>query len=337
MSLVFGPGVGHLFLGRWKRAIAWSAIIIIAFALAPLPSFAMFGPLLWAIGARIGAAVDVGLLRVLPDQLPRLRVAIVAWIGMTIGLILFFVVVRTFYLEAFKIPASSGSPTLVIGDHIWVKKYNKDIVRGDIVVFTNPCRPNIDFVKRVVALEGDSVEIRCSQLYVNGKPVARRAIDGDCQYLDFTYASDSPYAETTHRKCSRFVETVGEKSYEVLEPPDLAEKIHQSSLGTGAISLPSDFPKEDEPPVCPNQHTRKDSGKIETSGDGSKTDCNLRRKYIVPANHFFVLGDNRPNSSDSRYWGSVPLQNIKGTAASIFWSVSPSDKQPRWDRIGNGL
>ncbi len=180
--------------------------------------------------------------------------------------------IRTFIVQAFKIPSGSMLETLQIGDHILVNKFiygvkipftdGKVLVpvkipeKGDIVVFEYPVDPSKDFIKRVVATEGDTVEIINKKLYVNGKLVTGEA-----------------YAE------------------------------YKSSVILSAI-----------------QGTRDNLPKIR-----------------IPANKLFVMGDNRDNSHDSRFWGFVDLKAVKGKAFIIYWSWNKSKFGVRWSRIGDIL
>jgi signal peptidase I len=175
--------------------------------------------------------------------------------------------IRTFFVQAFKIPSGSMLPTLEIGDHLLVNKLLYGIrvpfvgtrfftffepERGDIIVFVYPEDRDKDFIKRVVGIPGDVIEIRKKQLYRNGKPVDR---------------SEETYAQYT---------------------------------------------QEVEPGV------RDNFGPI-----------------TVPDGHVFVMGDNRDHSFDSRFWGFVPYEDIKGKAFVIYWSWDGEDTWVRWWRLGN--
>lgn len=186
-------------------------------------------------------------------------------IGMALLLALF---IRTFIVQAFKIPSGSMIPTLQIGDHILVNKLaygirvpfmEKYVVnfgtvqRGDVVVFIFPEDPSKDFIKRVIGVAGDSVEIRGKTVFINGKEI------------------DDPHAQF-----------------------------------------------EGDDPQTANLPTRDHFG--------PKT---------VPANHIFVMGDNRDRSYDSRFWGYVDLDEIRGKAFLIYWSWDGADRWVRWERLGN--
>jgi signal peptidase I len=167
--------------------------------------------------------------------------------------------IRTFVVQAFKIPTGSMENNLLIGDHLLVNKFIfgptasaferkllpvADVRRGDIIVFKYPVEPDRDFIKRVIALPGETVEMRAKKIFINGT------------------ALNEPYVH-------------------FLEAPSELSEFHES------------------------------------------TSVDLRENYgpvTVPANEYFVMGDNRDNSQDSRYWGFLPRENIKGKALIIYWS-----------------
>jgi signal peptidase I len=280
-------------------------------------------------------------------------------IGIAVMIALFL---RAFVVEAFKIPSGSMIPTMEIGDHIFVNKFIYGVripwtktrffewrkpERGEVIVFINPCEPDKDFIKRIVALENDTVEVRCDILYVNGKPVPARLDESKvCNYWD-RKDEGGPWGEQPET-CSRYMETLDGVEYATIHPearPDLdAERASAREGQYHVVEGDRDFPQirmpkceVDTDPRSPEQRARS-TGRIEES-EPEKTEvkgaCRPQRRYVVPKGHVFVMGDNRENSSDSRAWGSVPLENIKGKALFIWWSSKP-DKQGgiQWDRIG---
>lgn len=175
--------------------------------------------------------------------------------------------IRTFVVQAFKIPTGSMEKNLLIGDHLLVNKVvyspsagsleakllgKKPIQRGHVVVFKYPEEPARDFIKRVIALPGETVEIKDKKVYIDGKPL------------------DEPYVH-------------------FLEPPLL--------------------------PTDPEYGLR-----LEGRGDsyGPRT---------VPEGQLFVMGDNRDNSKDSRYWGFLPEDQVKGRALMVYWSYEASREE----------
>jgi signal peptidase I len=181
--------------------------------------------------------------------------------------------IRTFVVQAFKIPTGSMEPNLLVGDHLLVNKFvfaprastlerlllpMRDIRRGDVVVFKFPEEPERDFIKRVIGLPGERLELRRKKIYINDQPI------------------QEPYV--------RF-----------LEPP----------------------PAE----------------------DAARSD-DLRAWYgPVPEHQYFMMGDNRDNSQDSRYWGFLPETYIKGKALFIYFSFEENGSLSnmftdiRWGRI----
>ncbi|CAN2041750.1 signal peptidase I [Candidatus Magnetomoraceae bacterium gMMP-15] len=178
--------------------------------------------------------------------------------------------IRTFIVQAFKIPSGSMKPTLQIGDHILVNKFiygvkipfsNKTIIpvstpeREDIVVFKFPQDPGKDFIKRTIGLPGDVVEIKNKKVYINNKLFK----DGHAFYTDL-------------------------------------------------YSIPGNLqPRDNYGPIT------------------------------VPKNSIFVMGDNRDHSFDSRFWGFVDMDALKGEAFIIYWSWDKENFGVRWKRIGMPL
>ncbi|WP_338031083.1 signal peptidase I [Desulfonema limicola] len=178
--------------------------------------------------------------------------------------------IRTFVIQAFKIPSGSMKETLQIGDHILVNKFIfgikmpftmktlvsiKDPERGDIIVFKFPEDPDKDFIKRVIGVAGDVIEIKDKQVYVNNEPV---------NYKQAVF------------KDSRII--------------------------PGDVQPRDNFGPKTIPPDC-----------------------------------LFVMGDNRDQSYDSRFWGVVNLDAVKGKAFIIYWSWDKENFSVRWGRLGNFL
>jgi signal peptidase I len=167
--------------------------------------------------------------------------------------------IRTFVVQAFKIPTGSMEENLLIGDHLLVNKFVfgpsetgaertllpvGTIKRRDIIVFKYPEDPERDFIKRVIGLPGETVEVREKKVYINGT------------------ALDEPYVH-------------------FLAPPSAPSELHEV------------------------------------------TSFDVRERFgpvTVPADQYFMMGDNRDNSADSRYWGFLRRDYIKGKALVIYWS-----------------
>jgi signal peptidase I len=203
--------------------------------------------------------------------LPRPRLVVLIGVGVAIFYDLLGVRVRTNFVEAFNIPSASMYPTIDVGDHIFVKKTNPPFRRGEIVVFGYPPNPSIDYVKRIVAIGGDVVEIRDEQVSINGRPIARRPLDQDC-----LYGSDPSLGA-----CKLWEETLDGNTYQT------ATELERRAGDFGPVT--------------------------------------------VPAGKYFVLGDNRDNSADSRVYGPIAADLIKGPPMFVYWSRGPWGV--RWERI----
>jgi len=186
--------------------------------------------------------------------------------ALLVALLLAFFI-RSFIVQAFKIPSGSMLPTLQIGDHILVNKFLYGLRlpyplettlwewghpdRGDVIVFIYPRDRSKDFIKRVVALEGDSVEVRHKAVYVNGTK------------------ADDPHA----------------------------------TFKFGEQEIPG--PRDNFGPIT------------------------------VPSHKLFVMGDNRDESHDGRFWGFVDRDDVKGKAFLIYWSWDSDASWVRWGRLGD--
>lgn len=359
---------------------------------------------------------------------------------------------RAFVLEAFKIPSGSMYPTMEVGDHLFVNKLvyglrlpftDKKIFdwhqpqRGDVIVFRYPCDPDKDYIKRVVAVAGDTVEVRCDELWVNGKPVETTLADPHVTYWDYNANGWDPkcqyYGHSDHWglcPASAYTEHLPSGRTDLVyydaDRPAREQRREQPRPGASYWSyLPSrpghgeeelyfgenDFPSLPRPGVA--DALAPDGTPVEPSGpdkmaavrrllngekpaalahelsekyraepwcriddclsaadvvswlpdpatckasDGEITDaeryaararlklappdaaagpCGPKVAYVVPEGDVFAMGDNRENSKDSRKWGSVPIQNIKGKALFIWWSDKPARAGGiLWQRVG---
>jgi signal peptidase I len=282
--------------------------------------------------------------------------------------VLIALALRAFVIEAFKIPSSSMYPTLEIGDHIFVNKFiygvrvpwtNTKLFelrtphRGEVIVFMMPCEPDRDYIKRVVATAGDSVEVRCNNVYVNNERVPAELVEASGTYQDY----NENLKEWSPRPFSRYRETVNGHSYYTYHDIDRPQRDQQlkehGSLDGTSLLFPTDkdFPRLDRPHMFPPSCSRDPGGDTVNPAAANQAEgklvetkqhaglCELQVHYVVPDNHVFVMGDNRSNSNDSRYWGSVPIENIKGKALFIWLSYQYWDLLDwggiRWNRIGD--
>ncbi len=210
--------------------------------------------------------------------------------------------IRSFWVEPFKIPSGSMKPTLLVGDFILVNKYtygirlpvlNRKILevgevrRGDVVVFRYPLDTSVDYIKRVVGIPGDVVTYKGKLLAINGAQVPVQAAG---------YYTD---AELNFVRLPSFTEKLGAKAHAMMVVP---------SEPVVNLSQVRQFPHRDN---------------CEYNDDGFT--CK------VPPGHYFMMGDNRDQSADSRYWGFVPDDHIKGRAFLVWMNFGDLK------RIGNGI
>jgi signal peptidase I len=276
--------------------------------------------------------------------------------------VLIALALRAFVIEAFKIPSSSMYPTLEIGDHIFVNKFIYGVRvpftnykpfhlrnphRGEVIVFQYPCEPDRDYIKRVIALPGQSVEVRCNVVYVDGVAVPSEEVPGQCSYDDLKDQEDPSKGWET-KYCSRYRETVDGHAYDTFHDPERPDREPARKNGTLDHANDRDFPMRGKnPPRCNTAEAEHQTlGKlVETKPEYRAKPCEPQLHYVVPDGHVFVMGDNRNNSNDARVWGSVPLDNIKGKALFIWlsyknfnfpriWELFGEDGI-RWNRIGN--
>ncbi|HET6613080.1 MAG TPA: signal peptidase I [Kofleriaceae bacterium] len=262
-------------------------------------------------------------------------------------------VLRTFVVEAFKIPSSSMIPTLEIGDHIFVNKILFGLRipgtdtkfftfrgphRGEVVVFKSPCEPGEDFIKRVIAVAGDTVEVRCGIVYVNGEPIDQVLADRSFEYWD----RNGPGGPWESEEASIYAETTNGKTYHtvhnVMRPESDAERAGHGDATYEELRGALDFPMHNPPDFrCQGPDQRTDEiiaegqSRVEPSIPEKTVHagvCGPQMRYVVPDGYFFAMGDNREHSSDSRVWGPVPLEYLRGKALFIWasWADHPGDE-----------
>jgi signal peptidase I len=220
--------------------------------------------------------------------------------------VLIALVARTFAFEPFSIPSGSMKPTLLVGDYLFVKKwsygysrhsflfsqpafegryFSSAVERGDVVVFKVPTDNKTDYIKRIVGLPGDRIQMIKGILHINGQPVPREP-------------AGEWYDQQRLEPRTQYIET-----------------------------LPNGV-----------RHLIIEKSDSELSDD--------TEEFAVPPGHYFGMGDNRDDSSDSRVWGSIPEQNLVGEASFIFYSTAcncplyqlwDSIPKTRLERIGSGI
>jgi signal peptidase I len=229
-------------------------------------------------------------------------------------------VVRSFIFEPFRIPSDSMMPTLQDGDFIVVNKFayglrlpvlDQKVVaigepeRGDVVVFHYPPDPAVNFIKRLVGLPGDHVRIRSDQLIINGVPVP---VQTDPQRYD----------DGCYHNMRESTEILGSHRHQTLSCLTPDEIVAQPSAS------------------C-NRHLERNYECIEPSVAGLR-DHSDKDDIEVPPGEYLMIGDNRDNSWDGRYWGFVPEDHLVGKATRIWfnWDLQRSGG-PVWSRIGHRI
>jgi len=321
-SLILGTGLGIALAGRLKRAFAWlGAMILAALVVLVTPWSALL-----LLVVHVSAAVDA--YRIASRSEQPLRLGELGPVLLFVSAIMSLILLRSYVVEAFKIPSSSQCPTLIVGDHIYVNKLVslwRAPRRGELAVFVYPCEPERDYISRVVALPGETVEVRCDLIYINGTVVPQTLVAAKTTYVDHDESMDRWY----DREVSRYHEVLGDHSHDLFSHADRPEQ--------GEPHPVRDFPiRGNGPPSCANEFERSAPtdqvlGKIVETKPESAATCEPQIHYVVPADHLFVMGDNRENSNDSRIWGAVPIANVKGIVSSIWLS---QDQHLHLGRIG---
>lgn len=230
----------------------------------------------------------------------------------------FVLVVRSFVFEPFRIPSDSMMPTLLDGDFIFVSKFSYGLrlpvlntkvletghpQRGDVIVFHKPSEPAVNYIKRLIGLPGDRIEVRGDAVWVNG--VEMVAKDGGAFVEDECYRNFHQGTEHLDTGDHRIM-------YCPVEP---ARGYRQCTPSRDLNACPAD-------PSVP----------AALSADATLAPTGM---FYVPPGHYFFMGDNRDNSADSRFTelGFVPEENLVGKAFRIWASFGPHFV-PRWRRIG---
>ena len=235
---------------------------------------------------------------------PRAEPVIIEYSRAFFPVLLIVLLIRSFWIEPFRIPSGSMMPTLLEGDFILVEKFAYGLrtpvwhfnitpgslpERGDVIVFRYPRDESQDYIKRVIGLPGDHVSYYNRRLSINGKPL-KTTTDGVYPGLgDANGMYQAGGCDRVGARCQVYFEEIGDLSYTVMTNPG------RPSTGNG--------------------------------------------ETVVPEGHYFVMGDNRDHSNDSRGWGFVPEENLVGKATRIWmhWDFRSDGTGFDISRIGNKI
>lgn len=265
------------------------------------------------------------------NQKPQSR----EWFEALVIAVLVATILRMFVVESYRIPTGSMEKTLLAGDFLFVNKFVygarvpftdirfpkvDDVQRGDIIVFKFPRDRSLNYIKRCVALPGDTLQIKEQQLIVNGQPqqlpphaqfIGTRMPAGVPDFQIFPYMSD-----------------FNKDNYGPIRIPKKGDVV---TLTPRSLALYRDL-------IADEGHTVSVMGS-QVFIDGQAVD-----QYTIGRSYYFAMGDNRDNSLDSRYWGFLPETDMVGQAMMVYWSWDPDLSMLfdpagkiasiRWQRIG---
>jgi len=312
------PGTGQALTGDRLRTVLWAvAGIVLVIGCLWLPQLVVARMVLG-----VASAVDAVIV-VRRARRASIAMDLVAGSASLIGQIAVLLVLRLLVIESFVPQSTSMVPTVQIGDHVFVDKLTPRFAgyhRGEVVVFTHPLLGTA-YLKRIAAVGGDEVAVRDGVLYVNGHAAAQTLV-GDATYWDRIDEREG----WNERKAIAYREDLDGTLHTIYRAPQLPSE----------ATYQHDYPRTGEDEVCgvsrsvlpqlQGQAPAVDAPAMKPSRDG--TAC------LVPAGTYFMLGDSRDNSVDSRYWGAVPAGLMIGRVVGIWWTSNPHvDKLGRIGRI----
>jgi signal peptidase I len=292
LTILFSIGLGHIYSGRLKRGLILFAIgqllfLASAISLTVIPPSAYY--MAFLIGINFAYFVFCIFDAVAAARRGRKDYRLVSYnrwyvyVGFIVlaGLVDGFLIpgyISANYVQAFKMPTGSMEPTLLIGDRLLVNKrtYREgEPRRGDLIIFKYPEDPEVSYIKRLIGLPGEKIEIKERTVYINDSPIE----EDYTQYINPGSLFD--------RYGPAYIPKKG----------DAIEFLESGTKVNGTVMY----------------------GEVVQS-DQDKT-ASYTGPHVVSQNQYFAMGDNRDNSKDSRYWGTVPRDHLLGRVLIIYWSL----------------
>jgi signal peptidase I len=235
----------------------------------------------------------------------------------------------TYIVQAVKVPTGSMKNTIWVQDHLLVNKYifgssdgfnlpvlpSRSIHRGDVAVFKFPRTPEVNYVKRVIGLPGETIEfdVKQNKVYINGQELPERRVFVKTAGFDEPADATAPLEPANEEAAPAGAQwTV---YYNQREEDDVDPIIHSMRTTTYGLKQPYKIPLKGDP-IPDEIKNDPEMRKIYDSDDDGKYD----------SDQYFCMGDNRDDSEDSRYWGTAPRSNIVGRAMFVYWSLDITDK-----------
>lgn len=297
--------------GEWSANIQWGLLAVIVGLFGILAKFMSFTAVLLIF--TVGTLIFWMMNKI--NKKHHKENAFTDYLGSFFPIVLIVFLLRTFIAEPFVIPSSSMRPGLIPGDFVLVKKFSYGvrvpiinnvliptgkIEQGDVVVFNYPVKPDINFIKRIVAVGGDTVEYRDKVLKINGK-IANDIMQGSNSFPDDRDNSPIPvvqFQETLNGKTFNIFQQIDNPTYDFNSVAKECVKFNKKTM-----QCEKEFPQELAEIIFQN-----------CIFDDTGFECK------VPQGKYFAMGDNRDNSHDSRYWGFVDDKYIVGKAWIIWFN-----------------
>lgn len=264
-------------------------------------------------------------------------------------------IIRATLVEAYSIPSESMVPTLLISDHLFVAKTTygwhvpftkgrflkfRDVKRGEIVIFVPPTAPKQSYVKRCVGLPGDTVEVRNKQVFIDGKlaevPYSYGRLSGESLppgARESLLSARQSYLEARLPQLQALEKggAAGQARAQMeaqrttwlgpLQTPDATYYLEAAAVFQRPYGRLADMPKVGKLEIWPRELSSP-AGMPDWARDHKLGNRDNFGPYKLQPGEYWMMGDNRDNSSDSRYFGPVPVENLRGTPLVRYWPMA---------------